>query len=37
MPAGTISVRPEPPVTPEKTTAPMKIPDSGVNWVSVSI
>ena len=29
-----ISVRPEPPATPEKTTAPMEIPDSGVKWSS---
>ena len=28
-----ISVRPEPPATPAKTTAPMEIPDSGVKWV----
>jgi len=25
-----ISVRPDPPATPEKTTAPMETPDSGV-------
>ena len=29
-----ISVRPEPPATPEKTTAPMEMPDSGVKWSS---
>ena len=29
-----ISVRPEPPATPAKTTALMEIPDSGVKWAS---
>ena len=29
-----ISVRPEPPATPAKTTAPMEIPDPGVKWAS---
>ena len=28
-----ISVRPEPPATPAKTTAPIEMPDSGVKWV----
>lgn len=29
-----ISVRPEPPATPEKTIASMEMPDAGVKWSS---
>jgi len=27
-------VRPDPPATPEKTTAPIEMPDAGVKWAS---